>query len=65
MDLFDIAMREGVHWSPATETGVVFHMLAAVTERGRFGLTAIADSAADARALYDRTVAAVDREARQ
>lgn len=65
MDLFDVAMREGVHWSPATETGVVFHMLAAVTERGRFGLTAIADSPAEARALYDRTVAAVDREARR
>ncbi|MCL4822353.1 MAG: hypothetical protein KJ067_24765 [Vicinamibacteria bacterium] len=63
MDLFDVAMREGVHWSPATETGVVFHMLAALTERGRFGLTAIADSPADARALYDRTLAAVDRKA--
>jgi hypothetical protein len=63
MDLFDVAMREELHFSSATETGIVYHMMAAVTEFGRFGLTAVADSPASARALYDRAIAAVDREA--
>jgi len=63
MDLFDVAMKEQMHFSSATESGIVFHMMAAVTERGRFGLTAVADSSAEARSLYDRAIEAVDREA--
>jgi hypothetical protein len=63
MDLFDVAMTEEMHFSSASESGIVFHMMAAVTEQGRFGLTAVADSPAEARQLYDRAVAAIDREA--
>jgi hypothetical protein len=63
MDLFDIAMREELHFNSRTETGVVFHMMAALTERGRFGLTAVADSPQEAHDMYLRAVAAVDREA--
>lgn len=63
MDLFDVAMKEELHFSSATESGIVYHMMAAVTERGRFGLTAVADSPAEARQLYDRAVAAIEREA--
>lgn len=39
-------------------------MLAALGEHGRFGLTAVADSAADAQALYERAIATFDEEAR-
>jgi hypothetical protein len=61
-DVFDIAMRHELHFSAATQTGVVFHMLAALSERGTMGLTAVADSPRDARALFDRTVATLDDE---
>ena len=63
LDLFDVAVREGLHWNAADQTGAVFHMLAAVSERGFFGLTAVGDSPEQARALYDRTLAAVASEA--
>ena len=38
-------------------------MLSAITEQGRFGLTAVADSHDDAHDLYDRTVATLRFEA--
>jgi hypothetical protein len=61
-DLFDIAIRHHLHFDQARQTGVVFHMLAALEDQGRFGLTAVEDSADAAQALYERTVAAVDAE---
>ncbi|MFN2589888.1 MAG: peptide ligase PGM1-related protein [Actinomycetota bacterium] len=61
--LFDIALCHGLHFDQARQTGVVFHMLAALTPLGRFGLTAVADSAAAAQELYDRTVGVLEREA--
>ncbi len=62
-DLFDVLVRRRLHFDQSRQTGVVLHMLAAVAERGRFGLTAVADSAADAQALYERSVAILDEEA--
>jgi hypothetical protein len=53
-DLFDIVMRRGLHFDHARQTGIVMHMMSAVTEHGRLGLTAVADSHADADALYQR-----------
>jgi hypothetical protein len=63
LDLFDIAIRHGLHFDQSRQTGVVFHMLASLGSRGRFGLTAVENSAEDARALYDRTVDIIEREA--
>jgi len=62
-DLFDIAVRSDLHYDPTHQTGVIFHMMSAIGDHGRLGLTAIADSKDDARALYDRTVAALDAAA--
>ena len=53
-DLFDIAMLRGLHYNQASQTGIVFHMISAVTERGRFGLTAVGDSRAHATEIYER-----------
>jgi hypothetical protein len=61
-DLFDIAVRHHLHFDQARQTGVVFHMLAALEDSGRFGLTAVEDSAEAAQGLYERTVAALDDE---
>jgi hypothetical protein len=61
--LFDIAVREGVHFDHARQTGVIFHMMSALTEAGRFGLTAIADTHAEADALHAKTIAAIASEA--
>ncbi len=62
-DLFDLAIRRGLHFDHTRQTGVVFHMMSALPEHGRLGLTAVADSMDDAHALYLQTVAAIDEEA--
>ena len=61
--LFDVAVREGVHFDHARQTGVIFHMMSALAEAGRFGLTAIADTHAEADALHAKTIAAIAAEA--
>jgi hypothetical protein len=62
-DLFDVAVRHGLHFCQSRQTGVVFHMMAALTESGHLGLTAVADSPGDARALFDHAIAVLDAEA--
>ena len=63
-DLFDIIVRHGIHFDQTRQTGVVFHMMSALGECGRMGLTAIGDSPEQAAALYARAVAALDAEAK-
>ena len=43
-DLFDIAVRHRLHFDPARQVGVVFHMMSALTELGRTGMTAVGDT---------------------
>ena len=53
-DLFDVAVRHRLHFDQARQTGVVFHMMSALTELGRVGLTAVGDSREQADAAYRR-----------
>ena len=61
-DLFDIVVRHGLHFDHARQTGVVFHMMSALGEHGRTGLTAVGESPEEAEALYERTLAVLDEE---
>jgi hypothetical protein len=61
-DLFDIAVRHGLHFDHSRQTGIVYHMLASLGTRGRFGLTAVEDSPREAMRLYERTLAIIDDE---
>jgi hypothetical protein len=51
-DLFDIVARHGLHFDQARQTGVVFHMMSALSEHGRIGLTAVGDNPGQADATY-------------
>jgi hypothetical protein len=62
-DLFDIAVRRGLHFDQTRQTGVIFHMMSALAECGSVGLTAVGDSHAEAEAFYKKAVAALDEEA--
>jgi len=62
-DLFDLAVRTGLHFDQSRQTGVVFHMMSALGEWGRTGLTAVEESSEGAYALYERAVATLDEEA--
>ena len=53
-DLFDIIVRQRLHFDPARQTGVVFHMISALSENGRIGLTAVGDTPDQADATYRR-----------
>jgi hypothetical protein len=61
-DLFDIVVRRGLHFDQSRQTGVVFHMMSALSEHGRVGLTAVEESPEAAQALYEKTVSALDDE---
>jgi hypothetical protein len=62
-DLFDLAVRTGLHFDQSRQTGVVFHMMSALGEHGRTGLTAVEESPEAAFALYERAAATIDEEA--
>jgi hypothetical protein len=62
-DIFDLSVRTGLHFDQSRQTGVVFHMMSALGEWGRTGLTAVEESPESAYALYERAVATLDEEA--
>ncbi len=61
-DLFDIVVRHNLHFGQTRQTGVVFHMMSALGELGRMGLTAVGNSHQEARATYDRALAVLREE---
>lgn len=63
-DLFDLVVRRRLHFGQVQQTGVVFHMLSALGSVGRLGLTAVGNSPAQARALFDEAKRVLDEEAR-
>ena len=62
-DLFDIAVRHRLHFDQARQTGVVFHMMGALAELGRVGLTAVGDSRDQADATFRRAARVTHEEA--
>ena len=62
-DLFDIIVRQRLHFDPARQTGVVFHMISALSENGRIGLTAVGDTPEQADATYRRAERTLVEEA--
>ena len=62
-DLFDLTVRHGLHFNQSTQTGIVYHMMAALSEQGRLGVTAIGDSPEEAQALYQKVIDVLDAEA--
>ena len=60
----DILSVNRLHYDHRTESGVLFHLIGALSEFGKLGVTAIANSPAEARELYDRTLAVLDHETR-
>ena len=61
-DLVDILTVNKLHYSHATESGVLFHLIGALSEFGKLGLTAIANGHAQVDELYSHTLEVLDRE---
>jgi hypothetical protein len=62
--IFDMVSRNRLHFDHTSQTGIVMHMLSAVGELGRLGVTAIGDTPEEADAFYQRFVAMLDEGAR-
>jgi hypothetical protein len=61
-DLFHIVSRAGINFRLATQTGVLFYMIGALSQYGKLGMTCIGDSAEEAEDMYERTVELLDSQ---
>ena len=59
-DLVDIAVEQELHYDAASQEGVVFHLIGALSEFGKLGLVCVGASPERAEALYRRTVEILD-----
>jgi hypothetical protein len=64
-DLIDIAVNNGLHFDGASQQGVVFHLIGALSQYGKLGTVCIGDSHESALKFYRDTVAVLDREAQR
>jgi hypothetical protein len=63
-DLIDITTINRLHYSHGSETGALFHMIGALSQFGKVGLTTIGNTREEADAIYASALEALDRETR-
>jgi len=61
-DLMDIVAHQRLHFDSSTKTGSVFHLMGALSEFGKLGLTSIGDSLQQAEDVYNQVVNVLDEE---
>ncbi|HSH02913.1 MAG TPA: peptide ligase PGM1-related protein [Anaerolineae bacterium] len=61
-DLIDIMVYNNLHYHSANQQGVVFHLMGALSEFGKFGVVCIGDTPAKAYQLYKETEQTLTRE---
>ena len=61
-DLIEILTFNKLHYSHGSESGVLFHLIGALSEFGKLGLTAIGNSRDEVNELYVRTLTVLDNE---
>jgi hypothetical protein len=61
-DLMDIIAHHQLHFDSSTRTGNVFHLMGALSEFGKLGLTSIGNSPQEADDAYNRVVNVLDEE---
>lgn len=64
-DLMDIAVERNLHFSAASQQGVFFHLIGALSGYGKLGLVCVADTRENAARLYGETVDILTREAQR
>ncbi|MFN8612016.1 MAG: peptide ligase PGM1-related protein [Vulcanimicrobiota bacterium] len=62
-DVIDLATEQGLNYSTASHTGVVFHMLGGVSSTGRLGVTCVGENMEEARCLYEESERALGKAA--
>lgn len=64
-DLMDIIAHHQLHFDSSTRTGTVFHLMGALSEFGKLGLTSIGNSLQQAEDCYNRVIKVLDEETSQ
>ncbi len=60
-DLIELSTYYKLHYNTSTSTGVIFHMIGALSEFGKVGVTCIGDSPEHAQELYDNVLVLLDK----
>ena len=60
--LIEILTVNRLHYDGRTESGVLFHLIGALSQFGKLGVTAIANTHAAADRLYEQTLEILDAE---
>jgi len=63
-DVLDIAAIHRLHYTPWTDTGVIFHLTGALSQFGKVGITAVGQTQREAQEFFDATRQALDDETR-
>ena len=61
-DLMDISIFHDLMYDSAAQEGVMFHLVGALSEHGKFGLVCVGSSPEKAKAYYDKTIRILDME---
>jgi hypothetical protein len=61
-DLIDIAMFHSLMYDGATQEGVMFHLVGALSQHGKLGLVCIGSTAQKAKEYYDKVIDVLDGE---
>ncbi len=59
-DLIDIAMYNKLQFDGASQAGVMFHMIGALSQFGKLGMVCIGTTMEEARGFYDKTIKVLD-----
>lgn len=60
-DLIDIAMCNRLMYDGAKQSGVMFHMIGALSQYGKLGVVCIGHSPEEAKGFFDKTIAVLDK----
>ena len=61
-DLIDIAMCNRIQYDGARQTGVMFHMIGALSQYGKLGMVCIGKTVEEAKEFYAKTMEVLDKE---
>src|SRR4030095_1330645 len=61
-DLFDIAIFHSLMYDGATQEGVMFHLVGALSQHGKLGLVCIGSTPERAKEYYDKVIRVLDYE---
>ena len=61
-DLIDIAMCNNIQYDSVKQTGVMFHMIGALSQYGKLGMVCIGNTVAEAKGFYQKAIAVLEKE---